>query len=145
MGHSLATWRDVGMLARELALFRALGDAGVTVTFLSYARGDESALASDYAPALRVRSNRLHLPNSLYTRFLPWLQAPSLRAADVLRTNQVKGGGLAVQAARLWNKPLIARLGYLPSDFIGREKGRDDASYGRALAEERTLFEGASV
>jgi glycosyltransferase involved in cell wall biosynthesis len=118
-GVSLCTWDQVGMFEREVALYRRLQEHGVQVTFVTY--GDASDLA--YARRLlgvRILCNRWGLAQARYERWLPWLHGPWLWRADIIKTNQTNGADVALRAARLWRKPLIARCGYMWSDLAAR-------------------------
>ena len=58
----------------------------------------------------------------------------------VVKSNQVQGADTALAAARLRNKPFIARCGYLPSDNIEREHGADSPQAIQAEGLERLVF-----
>jgi glycosyltransferase involved in cell wall biosynthesis len=115
-GISLRAWDKMGMFEREVVFYRRLQEHGAQVSFVTYGDGRDL----DYAeriPGIRILCNRWGLPNRYYERWLPWLHAPWLRAADIIKTNQMKGAEVALRAARRWGKPLIARCGYMWSDL----------------------------
>lgn len=114
---SLGTWDKTGMFEREVALYRRLQAHGFHVRFVTY--GNSSDL--DYAPRLpgiTILCNRWNLPGRAYERLLPWLHAPAIQRTDIIKTNQTNGADIALRAAQLWHKPLIARCGYMWSAFL---------------------------
>lgn len=134
-GVSLATWRAGGMLAREMALYHALIEWGVAVEFVSYGRGHAHDF-QDALGAIALRNNRLSLPEALYKHSLRW----SPPRADLIKSNQVAGAELALQAARRRGVPFVARCGYLLSDFEARRHGPDSAPTRQARALEARVF-----
>lgn len=141
-GVSLRTWDRVGNLEREVALYRQLQRRGVQVSFVTY--GDRGDLAyRDRLPGIRILCNRWGLPLRRYERWLFWLHLPHLLRATVLKTNQTDGGDVALRVAHRLGKKLIARCGYLHSDFTARRHGQDSPEVQRARALEERLFTGA--
>lgn len=121
-GVSLKTWDQIGMFDREVAIYRRLQEHGVNVTFITF--GTVKDL--DYAnriPGIQICCNRWSLPSWLYERGLYWLHASSLKQADLFKTNQINGADMALMAAWIWNKPLIARCGYMWSFNMTKEHG----------------------
>ena len=140
-GVSLATWASVGMIEREIALYLRLQVKGVNVSFVTY--GGPGDL--DYASHLRgidILCNRWNLPLHWYERLLPFLHARVLRSADVIKTNQTNGADVALRAARIWRKPLIARCGYMWSEFALRHNDPEQVDLARKI--EKWVFENAS-
>lgn len=125
-GVSLLTWDQVGMFEREVALYRRLRAHGIRVTFATYGNASDLTYA-DRLPGIRILCNRWGLAQAYYERWLPWLHAPWLWRAGVFKTNQTDGAKIALRTARLWRKPLIARCGYMWSEFASREHGPHSA------------------
>lgn len=143
-GNSLGTWARGGMLDRETALYLRLQDMGHTVSFVTYGNGREYDYR-DRIPGIRILCNRWNLPARLYEYLIPRLHASSLKEADILKTNQADGADTALRAARLWNKPLIARCGYIWSDFIARQEGGSSAKTRSAREIEERVFGSAAA
>ena len=142
---SLATWRRLGSLQRETALYAALRDKhDVQVRFVSWAGRKEAALAKSlgFPPAL---SNRLHLPVRYYERLMPMLHARHMKTTNVIKTNQMMGAHLALRAARFWNKPFIARCGYMWSEYAIADFGLNSPEAQDSLETESKAFEGADL
>ena len=141
-GMSLRAWDQIGMFTREVALYQRLQAQGVEVGFVTF--GDASDL--DYAeriPGIQILVNRWRLPQAVYGRLLPWLHGSWLKDSDIIKTNQTNGADIALRAARVWHKPLIARCGYMWSLNTAREEGKDSAPARRAWAVEAEVFRAA--
>ena len=138
-GVSLRTWDSLGMFHRETALYHALAARGVHVSLLSYGDGADRRY-QDELPGIDILCNRWGLPPAWYAHLIPVLHGWHLGRASVFKTNQARGGRIALRAARLWRKPLIARAGYMWSDFAAREHGDGSSVRARALEAERELF-----
>ncbi|MDR2075664.1 MAG: glycosyltransferase [Desulfovibrio sp.] len=115
-GMSLNAWRQAGTLTRELALYERLAGLGAKIGIISYGGKEERELATPF-PWLSVHSNVWGLSAERYARWLPLLHAAPLMRADVLKSNQMSGADAALRCARLWNKPFVARCGYMWSEF----------------------------
>lgn len=138
-GVSLRTWDQVGILEREVALYRALRPHLGGVTFVTY--GDARDL--DYAarlPGIRIICNRWGLPQSWYVRLLTRLYPLLWRGPAVYKSNQVQGADIALKAARRFGKRSIVRCGYLYSDFMEREHGKGSSQARQARRLERQIF-----
>ena len=138
-GVSLKTWSDTGLLSREIALYRRLQEAGVSVTFVTYGTSDDLEYA-DQIPGISILCNRWNLPVRLYEKFITFLHAKHFKNADILKTNQTNGADIALRIARKYNKPLIARCGYMWSDFVMKEKGAGSSDAKKELGVEKEVF-----
>jgi glycosyltransferase involved in cell wall biosynthesis len=139
---SLVTWDRLGILERELALYRRLAERGCQVSFVTWGGNEDVRYAEQIAPA-RVACNRLGLPRRLYECLMPQLHSTLLRSCDLIKTNQTDGADVALSCARYFNKPLIARSGYHWSQFEICQHGRWSRPARRALRIERRVFSAA--
>jgi len=139
---SLAGWERGGLLDREAALYHELKKRGFTIDFVTYG-GPEDLALEPRLEGIKVLCNRWRLHHRLYRFFLPLLHAGSLRQAGVIKTNQTDGALVALRAARLWGKPLVARSGYPFSTNAARIFGEDSAQARRARAVERKVWSAA--
>jgi len=110
------------MFDREVAQYRRLLDYGVNISFVTYGTMKDQEYA-DRIPGIQICCNRWNLPGWLYERFLPWLHASHLKHADIIKTNQTNGADIAQRSAQMWDKPLIARCGYMWSFNSAKEYG----------------------
>lgn len=136
---SLRSWVEQGMFDREIAIYQRLQQRGIEVGFVTY--GDRSEL--EYAPripGIKILCNRWNLPLQWYERLLHLLHASWLRASDVCKTNQIAGSDIALRSAQFWQKPLIARCGYMRSHSIAFYSGADSAETQAAEALEAKVF-----
>ncbi|MGE5506089.1 MAG: glycosyltransferase family 4 protein [Actinomycetota bacterium] len=134
---SLARWDGAGMLDRELALYRRLAARGIEVGLLSWGGREEQDFPVD---GIRVLNDRWGLRPGIYERAFPILHAGWLARRGIYKTNQVDIGRQALAAARLWRKPLVARCGYLWSDFRARAEGPHSPGAAAARDLEAALF-----
>lgn len=141
-GISLETWRSVGLLDREVALYRRLMPLLREVRFVTYGDRRDLRLAAALS-GIRVTCNRWGLPSRWYARCLPWLAAAVWRRSTVIRSHQVPGAEIALAAARRFGKLFVARCGYLHSDFAAQRHGPDSPAASRARDLERRVFRGA--
>ena len=142
-GVSLHVWDQVGMFEREVALYRWLLKSGVKVSFISW--GDRRDLEySDRINGIRICCNRWGLKQRHYEKLMLYLHWHTLWRTSVIKTNQMNGAEQALRCARFWKKPLIARCGYMWSEFCIREKGSDDPITQEALRIENNVFPSAN-
>jgi glycosyltransferase involved in cell wall biosynthesis len=121
-GVSLATWNGVGILDRELALYRALAPRVGGVAIATYG-GEAERGYVDADDGIEILPKRLPLPARAYAHVLPLAHRRAFASAAAFKTNQVMGGFAAMRAARLYRKPLIARCGFLWSEFAEEHDG----------------------
>ena len=138
-GMSLSAWRDLGMLEREMALYQALRPSLSGVTIVSYGGREEQGVVSTF-PGIDVVSNSWNLPPRWYKKVLPGILRRRCRGLAIYKTNQMQGAKLALRAARKNAVPLVARCGYMLSDFVEKAEGSDSRQYRTARDLERMTF-----
>jgi len=141
-GNSLKNWERTGMFDREVALYRRLQEKGCKISFVSYGGASELEYKKRI-PGFNILCNKWHLPPNLYQNLIPFLHAGILCKADMFKTNQTLGADIALRAARIWNKPLIARCGYMLSDFLKIEEGEFSENTNAARDLEISVFNAA--
>jgi glycosyltransferase involved in cell wall biosynthesis len=138
-GVSLRTWAMMGMLAREIAIYRRFISDGFRVSFITY--GDACDLDySENLGGIEILCNQHDLPLEEYESRLLSLHESSLRDCSVIKTNQTYGAELALNAARFYDKPFVARCGYMWSKNTALEKGYDSPEAVHARAVEEKVF-----
>lgn len=141
-GISLQTWAQNGSLEREVALYLRLQQKGVKVSFVTY--GNQRDLHyQDSLQGIEILYNRWNLPTVLYEALIPFLHANVLRQTDVIKSNQTNGADIALRAARIWRKPIIARCGYMWSDLAQNSGRKQEAIQAKQI--ENRVFEGADA
>lgn len=141
---SLRTWDRVGMLDREVALYRKYLDNGIEVTFVTYGHKDRKRYKTKL-DGIQILCNEFRLPTSLYTKLIPFLHAKTLSRTSIIKSNQTPGALIALNAAHHHNKPMLARCGYMHSEFIAKEHGESSPQALEAREYERHLFSAASA
>ncbi len=141
-GVSLQSWKDAGILERELALYRRLMGRGVRVSLVTYGDGSERKFA-ERIPGISILCNDRRLPQAVYAFFLPLLHGAALNGATVFKTNQLDGADVAIRAAVYWRKPLIARCGYMRSFILEKELGASSPTARLMRRQEDRAFETA--
>lgn len=136
---SLALWDKMGTIDREAAIYLRLLERGIKVGFVTYGGPDEH-LYANRIPGVRILPNTLNLPTVIYERLIPVLHARWLRKTDIIKTNQTNGAQAALRAARMWKKPLVARCGYMWSEFTRKICGEGSEEAAAALAVESMIF-----
>lgn len=136
---SLQIWDEQGLFDREVALYQRLQQQGIQVSFVTY--GDKNDLKyAERLPGIKVLCNRWRLPHGQYARWLFMLHAPWLWRSHLIKTNQIFGAEIALRTASFWRKPLIARCGYMLSEFFVRQYGNNSVPALEAQTLEAKLF-----
>ena len=136
-GVSLNTWDEVGMLAREVALYQRLVEEGMGVRFVTYGGREETGLHAQL-PEFDIRHNRWSLPEEWYAKLLRFT-LPS-GGQQIYKSNQMRGAEVGLAAARAKNAKFIARSGYLHSLNTERSHGVDSERAKAARALERSVY-----
>ena len=115
---SLKQWFDKGYACREILLYKKFLKDNHQVTFFTY--GDNSDF--DYSTSLEEIIvvpvyNKIEKHSKLLKRFMIAINAVKqhkhlFQSVDILKTNQMWGGLIAVVAKLVYKKPLIVRCGY---------------------------------
>lgn len=129
----------MGMLQREIAVYKLLIKSGIAVSFITYGDSRDLEYASELG-GIEILCNSEVLDHDEYARRLTELHAPALTSSTVIKTNQTYGSELALNAARKFGKPLIARCGYMWSNNAAREYGYDSPQAVLARETEETVF-----
>jgi Glycosyl transferases group 1 len=133
----------MGMLEREIAIYKRLLRRGFEVSFVTY--GNEADLAySDQMDGIRILCNQTGLPPEVYENALGSLHRDSLESCHVIKTNQIYGAELALSASQVFKKTLVARCGYMWSQNATREHGPNSEAAIHAREVEEKVFRGAS-
>jgi glycosyltransferase involved in cell wall biosynthesis len=134
-GVSLQTWQNVGVLEREVALYRGLITTGVSVGFVTYGNKRDLAYNKQF-PFINIYCNKWGIPHDWYKQKLQRFPPK----ADIVKSNQVSGSLTALRAARQNGAKFIARCGYLLSLNEERHGGRESQKAVNARQLEKTVF-----
>lgn len=107
----LGQWSEMGILDRELAVYRRLAARLGSVSIVT-SGGVEELDYRGRLGSIRILYNRWGLSPNLYSLLAPFLHARALREATVLKTNQLDGAWSAVIAGNVHRRPVVVRAGY---------------------------------
>ena len=142
-GMSLKKWGDIGLIDREVALYRSLRPYMQNIKFVTY--GGASDLSyTDRVNDIRVICNRWGLPEQWYTSFLTRVYPMLWRGGHtIVKSNQVEGAEIALKVAQRFGIKFLARCGYLPSNIYSLRYGKDSPESQEAKQLESTVFHAA--
>ncbi|WP_319468921.1 glycosyltransferase family 4 protein [uncultured Pseudodesulfovibrio sp.] len=143
-GMSLAEWDALGMFDRELAVYKKVLPHLKKITIVSYGGKEDAQYAKPGEP-LSVICNRFGLPLPLYTAFLTKLLPYTWKSPCIVKTNQMRGGDIALTAARKAKAGFIARCGFLHSVHATNRNGADSPEARAAVALEEMVFPSADL
>jgi len=131
---SLKSWEGVGLLSRELAIYKRLQSEGATITLVTYGNQDDLGFTTQI-PNMKIICNRWSLPESWYIRFLPFLIRRVVGNEWIGKSNQTLGADIGLSIAHKLGQKFIARGGYVFSLNSERRHGADsqEARYARTL------------
>jgi len=142
-GVSLGTWDAAGMLERETALYKALLPRLGSITFVTYGKSGDLRY-SEQLEGIRILCNRWNLPRKWYARLLAGIYPRFWARGTILKTNQAPGAEIPLKITRGFNNSLIARCGYLYSDFVKWNHGEESDKARQAEKLEKELFHAAN-
>jgi glycosyltransferase involved in cell wall biosynthesis len=118
--YSIREWEKTGILQRELLFYNLLKPYGVETNFVTYGSPSQETIATDLGD-FKVFTKPDNLSNWKYSLAAPFIHRKALKQCDVLKTHQNQGAITGVIAKLITGKPLIARCGYLKSEFAKLE------------------------
>lgn len=139
---SLAIFDRVGMLDRELAVYRRLRPHLRALTLITWSRGEDDAYAARLGDICLVH-NRHGWTWPVWMGLMLASFGGRFPGKRIVKTNQMSGARHILRVTQAWRTPLIARCGYPWSLFAERERGTDDPVAREARATERAVFRGA--
>lgn len=142
-GISLKTWSEVGNIDREVELYKGLLKYIKNVNFVTYG-GEEDKQYSGKLGKISVLPTKWHSRKELTIFRLLLKHRSEIRESSVFKTNQIYGSEIPIWLKKRYNKPLITRCGYLPSQFLMEEK-KDEETITRAKRQEHEAFSNADI
>ena len=121
---SLKVWDEIGILDRELAIYKKLIKLGVSISFITYGQSEDLKYKNKLN-GINILCNKWHLNNKFYCKYIHLIHWRFLYNCDIIKTNQANGSEIAIRAANFWKKPLIGRMGYLWSEFVSKEQNNN--------------------
>lgn len=128
-GISLRTWRDQGLLDRELLIYKKMIKEGYKIGFLTYGDNTDLGLKKHvneievYPIYSYLKKPKGKILQFFHSFFIPFKLASIFKEYDIYKTNQMLGAWVAVIAKFLYKKRLIVRCGYEWLRTTFRESG----------------------
>jgi len=119
---SLAKWDEIGILEREIALYRLLSSRLGGLSIVTCGGSEELAYQEDLGN-IRILYNRWGLPPNAYSLLAPFLHWEAMRSGTIYKTNQLDGAWTAIIAGKVHRKPVIVRAGYLWAEHFRGQGG----------------------
>jgi glycosyltransferase involved in cell wall biosynthesis len=140
---TLAIFDRVGMLDRELAIYRRLRPYLRALTLITWSRGEDAVYVERLGDIGLVHNkHEWTWPTWMAILLVTFgLRFPGPR---LIKTNQMSGARHILRVANFWRTKLVARCGYPWSLFTTRERGPDDPVTRAAKDTERSVFRGAA-
>ena len=143
-GMSLREWHKSGILERELLLYKHLNKNNIQVGIVTYG-GSCDVSTTFNLNGISVLCNKYNLPNWLYALLIPLIHKKWLKGTDIIKTNQTYGADVALYAAILYKKPIVARCGYMLSENMSREHGKSSLRFLYAILIEKIAFKKSNL
>jgi glycosyltransferase involved in cell wall biosynthesis len=142
-GVSLHTWRRIGSLEREMAIYRQMEPHLQQINFVTYG-GPWDALTGRQLQPLKILASLWTRSASLTERLVWMTHRRALQATDIIKTNQIPGSDVAVRLSRRCGAALLVRCGYVWSLNRSRETdNREDVERVRRI--ERDAFRASDL
>lgn len=115
-GMSLETWKRIGMLDREIELYKNLASFFNRIYIITYGNKEELDYQSRLTDNIKILYKNINCPNFVYQFFIPFRFNNFLKNCDLLKTNQLYGSIPAIISKLLHpQNKLIIRCGYVAS------------------------------
>jgi len=116
-GVSLQHWSDLGIIEREIFLYKKLQKKGIKFTFFTYGNDKDFKFSNqlegiNILPISDLIRSRYTIIKFIRFIFLPIKLKSLLKKIDIIKTNQVSGCWIGIFAKILYKRKLIVRAGY---------------------------------
>ncbi len=142
-GLGLKTWAKLGILGREVELYKRLSKKLKAVNFVTYG-GKQDKDYSEGLGTIKLLATGWHKMPALTANLLLLKHRQELKETDVLKTNQIQGSEIAIRLKKRLGKKLIVRCGYLHSQFI-RKQTENSGNIRKAARLEKEAFASADA
>jgi glycosyltransferase involved in cell wall biosynthesis len=137
---SLVGWDRVGILNREITLYQRLLSKGYDISFITFGNKEDLTYI-DLLGGIKILCNKWGFPKYIYNNYLHIIHRKNLKSCNIIKTNQIYGADIAIKSAKYYKKPIVVRLGYLPSDGYKVEFGVKSQKYKDSIILEKNIFQ----
>jgi glycosyltransferase involved in cell wall biosynthesis len=124
----LRRWDEMGILDRELAIYKTLAPNLAGISILTCG-GIEELEYQSRIENIQILYNRWGLPPNFYSLLAPFLHKSALQNGTVYKTNQLDGSWTAINAGAIYRKPVIVRAGYLWAELNRQNRTQGPKAY----------------
>ena len=125
---SLKTWDKVGILLREITVYKEMIKKGNKVSFITYGNKSDLQYKSELG-GINIYCNHIGLKSFIYEKSINFIHRKVISSADIIKTNQMFGADVAVKSSKKYKKTLINRMGYIYSEFKANETRNNSEAY----------------
>ncbi len=116
-GISLDDWDKIGIIEREISLYKELTGKKIEVSFLTYGNHKDLEFSSllgsiKIYPISNYIQSKIPICHLIKSFILPFKLKDLMKEFDIIKTNQINGCWIAYIAKILYNKKIIIRGGY---------------------------------
>lgn len=117
-GYSLKTWKDAGILSREIKPYLELIELGYSVTFITFGDSEDLKILTDQSkinvfPIYKnTKKTNFKFYEYLKSFLIPFKIKKKIPYFDVIKQNQLQGSWIAMILKLISGKPLYIRTGY---------------------------------
>ena len=114
-GVSLATWHELGMIDREVAIYNEFSKYFKHIYLFTYGGEEDLEFKSYLAENITIIPKKYISNNLSYSLSIPLIHRRILKDVAILKTNQMWGSWSAVLTKLIYRKQLVVRTGYMLS------------------------------
>lgn len=111
-GMSLGQWEKIGILEREIAVYRKLAGEYKELYVFSYGLKKDAKYSRLFPDNVKVVYRPFYIPVLAYSFLLPFIHKTICKKLHVLKTNQMDGSTTAVLVKKMYGAKLVIRCGY---------------------------------
>lgn len=116
---SLKIWEEKGLLQREVLYYTRLAEQGIKISFLTWGDKEDFEIGKILHPNINVLPiyTQIPCPKTKFLRAVAsllslWAARSIFQTANIIKTNQMWGGWIAILAKFIFRKPLLVRTGF---------------------------------
>lgn len=128
-GVSLRTWREVGMIDREVAIYNELSKYFKRIYFFTYGGKEDLKFKNYLDDSIKIIPKKYISNDLLYSLMIPFIHRRTLKDIDIIKANQMWGSWSAVLTKLIYRKKLLVRTGYMLSIHFMKENPKSQKKW----------------